>query len=208
MGKRMTAAPILAANNWTSNAELIADVARLGYIRDDDSVLDPTFGLGTWWKRYQPAHLAIPVFPEFDFRDMPYKDDMFDVVAYDPPYVCIGGRTTTGIPEFHERYGLTETPRSPFGLQMYINEGLDECWRVARRHVFVKCQSYISSGKLWPGEFKTYEHAMSLGLVLEDRFVHVTHPRPQPHRDRQVHARNNTSTLFIFRKKTSKRNAA
>lgn len=191
---------VLAATYWTSNAELIEDVVGLGYIRPEDLVLDPTYGRGTWWKNYTPANFVSHV-NDFDFRHMPYEDDAFDVVAYDPPYVCIGGRTTSGIPEFHERYGLTDAPRSPFDLQQLINGGLDECARVTRRIVLVKCQDYISSGKLWPGTFETYAYAVDcLGLTLVDRFVHLTHPRPQPQRDRQVHARNNTSTLFVFKK--------
>jgi hypothetical protein len=48
-------APVLAVAAWPTNAELIADVARLGYIRG--RVWDATYGRGVWWKLYRPACL-------------------------------------------------------------------------------------------------------------------------------------------------------
>ena len=54
-----TAGPVLAAGDWPSNADLIADVARL-YIRDDDRVMDVTYGRGTWWQRFRPPGLVAP----------------------------------------------------------------------------------------------------------------------------------------------------
>lgn len=195
--------PVLAAQHWTSNAELILDLHELCYLRDDDEVLDPTYGKGTWWKLWSPRNLAHHdlALDGVDFRDLPYVDNRFDVVAFDPPYVSVGGRTTSGIPEMLERYGLVGAPTSPAGVQTLINAGLTECARVARRHVLVKCQDYISSGKFFDGTFQTRDRALELGLVLQDRFVHLTHPRPQPRRDRQVHARNNLSTMFVFSKR-------
>lgn len=195
---------VLAAQHWASNAELIYDVACLGYLRKDDHVLDPTFQNGVWWKRFMPDHLTYhtrELDPTWDFRDMSrYGNDAFDVVAFDPPYVSKGGRSTSGIPEMDERYGLTDAPSSPAGVQELINDGLAECNRVAKRIVLVKCQSYISSGRFFPGDYQTWWHATyALGMPLIDRFVHVTKaPRPQPGGRRQVHARNNVSTLFVF----------
>jgi hypothetical protein len=67
--------------------------------------------------------------------------------------------------------------------------------------VLVKCQDYISSGKLWPGTHPTLTCALDLGFRFEDRFEHVmANPRPQPLRKQQVHAHRNLSTLFVFRK--------
>lgn len=200
--ERISAGPVLAATHWQSNADLIVDLVKLGHLRADDLVLDPTYGKGTWWKKWAPANLCHHDFAAdgIDFRDMPYADDRFDVVAFDPPYVSVGGRTTSGIPEMHDRYGLTDAPTTPAGVQALINAGLAECARVTSDRILVKCQDYISSGKFFDGTFQTRNRAIELGLVLVDRLVHLTDPRPQPPRDRQVHARNNLSTMFVFRK--------
>lgn len=204
--------PILAAQYWKSNAELIADVARLGYIGPD--VLDPTYGKGNWWKLYTPTgrfdksdimhDVPAGVMGDVDFRDLPWLDNIFDTVAYDPPYVCVGGRKTTGIAGMHAAYGLTNAPKTPVDLQLLIEAGLAECERVVKPKgtILVKCQDYISSGKLWNGTFHTQEYARySLDLELVDKFEHIAKAsRAQPGGRRQVHARRNLSTLLVFRK--------
>ncbi|HXR67611.1 MAG TPA: class I SAM-dependent methyltransferase [Dermatophilaceae bacterium] len=204
--------PVLAAHSWPSNADLIADVARLGYLKPTDRILDPTYGRGVWWKRWMPAELVTNMRAEggWDFREIPFPDGHFDAVGYDPPYVCIGGRKTTGMPEFHNRFGLDETPTSPRGLQELINAGLAECHRVVRPSgiVLVKCQDYITSGQLWPGTHHTLVAALDLGFVLVDRLERIQrNPRPQPGNrwkggvpSTQQHARRNLSTLFVLRR--------
>lgn len=198
----------LAATAWPSNGHLIADVFELYryLIGDDPLVLDPTYGKGNWWTMHRPSRLNARgrvEHPDWDFRAMPHEwSDRYDVVAYDPPYVCVGGRTTSGIPGMHAAYGLTDAPRTPVELQRLIDDGLDECVRVARKGglILVKCQDYISSGKLWIGTHHTLTHALSLGLETIDRLEHHGAVRPQPAGRRVMHARRNLSTLFVFRR--------
>jgi tRNA G10 N-methylase Trm11 len=191
---------VYAADNWPTNAALIADAASL-YWDKGVCTLDPTYGRGLWWKQWRPVELVITdIRTGTDFRHLPFEDGSFSQIAYDPPYVSVGGRKTTTIPDLHHRYGLTDAPTSPRALQTLINEGLTELRRVCapRWIVFAKCQDYISSGKLWPGTHHTLTHAMALGFNLLDRFEHHGSPRPQPPGRRQVHARRNLSTLFVL----------
>ena len=195
---------VLAAHDWGTNAELIADVAEL-WLGRGVKTLDPTYGKGTWWKKWRPVNLVTHdiVIDGVDFRDVPHNDWEFGQVAFDPPYVSIGGRKTSGMKEMHERYGMDLTSKNPAELQFFINAGMKECIRVLRPGgvLVMKCQDYVSSGKLFPGTFHTLEHAINkCGLELVDRFEHIGTPRPQPRRRQQVHARRNLSTLFVFRK--------
>ena len=194
---------MLAASAWPTNAHLIEAVATLGYLRYEDRVLDPTFGRGVWWGRWRPAELVTHDIRQdgVDFRDLPYADGEFDAAVFDPPYVSVGGRKTTGLPDLHDRFGLTDAPTTPAGVQALINEGLGEVARVVRPGglVLVKCQDYISSGKFWPGTHKTTSCALLLGLEIVDRLEHLAGVRPQPPGRRQVHARRNLSTLLVFR---------
>jgi hypothetical protein len=222
---------ILAAHRWRSNAELIAAVHALGYLRDSDHVLDSTFGRGVWWKVWRPEKLTehhwhqspsntgagpcltcgigFEEHPRLDFRDLPYSDGVFDAAAFDPPYAARGSsKTTADMQDFNDRYGRP-ADSTPEGIQVLIDGGLTEMARVVKPKgiVLVKCQSYVWSGSLWNGTYFTQRHAESLGLELVDEFIHVTSPRPQPgNRTRkdgkpvvQVHARRNTSTLFVYR---------
>lgn len=207
----MTDFPVLAACNWPTNGDLIADVAKL-YIGADDHVLDATYGRGLWWTKYRPIGLTTNDIVAgradfaYDFRDLHAGwGSAFDVVAYDPPYVCVGGRDTSTIPDFHDRYGLTTAPKSPRDLQKLMDHGLTEMVRVTRPGglILMKCQDYVSSGKLWPGTYWSQEWARVLQLELVDRFEHIGGARPQPPNRRQVHARRNLSTLFVFRKSRS-----
>lgn len=198
---------ILAATAWPKNADLIADVARLGYLNRDDYVVDPTYGRGKWWTIWRPDRLVAHDIDidGVDFRRLPHIAETFDVVAFDPPYVSVGGRSTTGLPDFHDRYGMDDAPKSPADLQRLIDGGLTEAWRVVRPGgiVLVKCQDYVSSGKLWPGTHRTLSAAYDFGFELLDRLEHVSlKPRPQPKGRRQVHARRNLSTLFVLKRPT------
>lgn len=202
---------VLAAHAWPTNAHLIADVARLGYLRLADRVLDPTHGRGTWWKLWRPTELVTYNSPVdgSDYRQIDEPAASFDAAAYDPPYVCTGGRSTSTIGEFNDRYGLSDTPRRPGELQAMNDAGLAECARVVRPGgvILVKCADYVWSGKVVWGTDATRSAALALGLEVVDRFEHVGHARAQPKRTRadgvpvrQHHARRNVSTLFVLRR--------
>lgn len=209
----MTASPVLAAETWPTNGHLIADVARL-YLRPDDLVLDPTWGRGKWWTRYQPARLIrhdLHTLDGVDFRNLPEANGSFDVVAFDPPYVAMGGRTTSGLGQMMDAYGMRDAPATPQQLWKVIVDGLDEINRVLKPRglLLMKCQDYVWSGRLQPVTYWAIDMQAFYDCELVDRFEHVTKPRPQPttNRDgtprRQVHARRNLSTLLVFRKACS-----
>jgi hypothetical protein len=198
---------ILAATRWPTNAELIEDCARLGYLRKEWRTLDPTYGNGIWWRKWSPERLIINKYiPEenlgYDFCKTPWPGGFFDAIAFDPPYVSVGGRKTTTTPDFHDRFGLTNAPTSPAGVQDLINNGMREMRRILKVKgiLLVKCKSYISSGKLWPGVHLTWDWGVNvLGLELVDELTFVGDPGQQSQK-RQVHARQNSSTLFVFGK--------
>jgi hypothetical protein len=195
---------IKAATSWSSNAHMIEDCFSLGYLSQEALTLDPTYGRGGWWKRQKPNTLITHDLANdgINFHNLPYNDNHFDAVVYDPPYVATGGRSTTGIPDFFDRYGLKNAPRTPIDLQNYINKGLTECDRVltSKGFLLVKCKDYISSGKLWIGTHHTLTHALNINLTLVDRLEYITSGVVQPANRRQIHARRNLSTLFIFKK--------
>lgn len=106
------AVQILAANRFGSNTDLLIACRDLGYI--GERVLDPTYGRGNWWTKWRPADLTCHDIASdgVDFRDLPHDAGSFDTVAFDPPYIPQGGRTTSTEQGFLERYGLLTVPKT------------------------------------------------------------------------------------------------
>jgi len=206
--------PILAASDWPTNAALIADCAKLNYIRVNDKVLDPTYGRGLWWTDYRPEHLTErdrKTHPEWDFRKMDeFADATFHCVAFDPPYVAQGGRKTIGAKaqDFADRFGMVDCAPTPPTVQADIEAGMRASYRVLKRRgrLLMKCKSYISGGKFFPGVHYCVVAGWETGFLLVDEVVHLAGTGPQPGKNldgstrRQAHFRSNFSTMLVFRK--------
>lgn len=213
---------VLCADTYADNGEMILALTRIPrkapYLTDDSFILDTTYGSGVWWKHWRPKRLVHP--PGLNYFALPFAPNTFDAVTFDPPYVATGGKETSGVPEFNERYGLHDADaETPAELAVNIREGFDECLRVTRGRVrgtrtrqsypgglvIVKCMDYVSSGKQFLGTHDILTHALARGCRMEERLLMINaKPSMQPHSaDNQVHARNNYSTMFVFRKMES-----
>lgn len=151
------------------------------------AAIDTTYGQGGWWTTGGRERLGDLHVHSGDMRDTGLADASVDVVFYDPPYVSVGGRTTTQIQEFFDAYGLGDAPKTPHQLQILMNEGLDEACRILRPKgfVFMKCTNYVSSGKLWTGVTKSIDHALTIPKMrVFDLIVHETGTGPQPETDK------------------------
>ena len=196
---------VLATSKWATNADLIADCATLGYLRPGWRTLDPTYGYGTFWQKWQPYPGLLvacdlekgksPLGYGVDFRDLPWEDGAFDCVVFDPPYKLNG----TPDEVVDERYGV-ETPRTWQERMELCRAGIKECARVynGKGYFLVKCQDQVSSGKVRWQTIDFTAAAEECGLGLVDRFDFLG-GRPQPEGRRQVHARRNSSQLLVFK---------
>lgn len=186
-----------------TNADLILDAHRLRYLRNDDVILDATYGRGVMWRRWTPlrgtlmtndllreAHTQT----HHDFRWLPYTDRAFDAVVFDPPYKLNGTPSTDDV---DARYGVDTYTRWQDRYAL-IEDGLVECARVAKRTLLVKCMDQVVSGRVrWQThDFVNHVHAYT-GMRLVDE-LHLPGSREQPAGRRQVHARRNYSTLLVF----------
>lgn len=198
----------MAIRTWASNAELIADCARLGYLRQEWRTLDCTYGYGTFWNIWRPRHLiGTDIDPHRnhfspgtgeDFRRLPFSNRSFDCVVLDPPYK-LNGTPNENAGGMDERFGVHRVTDWRERMQL-VRDGLTECERVlGDGYLLLKCQDQVCSGKVrWQTDEFT-EHARSLGLGKVDRFDFLSY-RPQPNGRRQIHARRNASTLLVFKR--------
>lgn len=197
----MTTGLIKAVTAWPNNAALIADCARIGYLDGELVTLDPTYGRGMWWTKWRPTDLIMHDIrlDGVDFRHLPEADDSISQAVFDPPYMAPGGRKTSTIGDFNDRFGLHESARTPADNQVVINDGIGELARVLthRAVLLVKCMDYVNSGRLFPGTHYTLTHALASGFRLVDRLEHVGRMGPQS-QTTQVHARRNLSTMFVL----------
>lgn len=206
---------LLSSFAWRTNADLIAEVAQL-FLHEGMPAIDLTYNEGRWWRRWCPDNLVCndldPRYGDYhyDFRKTPFPDNEFHLVAFDPPYVSTGGRKTSTIADMNDAYGMTTSAKSPQSNQVNINLGLDEAFRICAPGgiILVKCKDYISSGKLWNGTYHTLHHVYThFSFELLAIYNHITEsagPQPAENLDgserAQVHPRNNSSVLYVFRK--------
>ena len=201
---RISVSEIMAVGQWPTNGDLILDVVELGYLYKSDLVLDPTYGLGVFWRKWKPNNLVAsdldpeksPTGQSVDFCNLPHPDGEFDAVVLDPPYKLNG---TPSTPD--ERYGV-DVVRSWQDRHRLIRDGITEGVRVLRSGgvLLLKCQDQVCSGKVRWQTIEFANHAASCGgMTLEDVFMPTGH-RPQPGGRRQLHARRNYSSLMVFQK--------
>lgn len=192
-----------------TNGPLMAAVAKL-WIRPGDTVVDVTYGRGMFWTHYgHPGpfithDLAID---GVDFSHLPELDHSVDVVVLDPPYTAIGGRATSTLPDFNDRYGLIAAPANPDELRQLIAAGIKEAARILSPggRLLIKCADYISSGKYQTGLQHVLNTGVDAGLEIVDIFIHHSGTGPQPTKNldgtlrRQVHSRRAHSYLVVFK---------
>lgn len=192
-------APPMAAVTVRTNGELIAEVARLHPL---DDVVDVTYGRGLWWTLHRPARLVEHdlALDGVDFRRLPEADRSVRCVAFDPPYVPVGGRDTSTVPDFLRRYGLVDAPTGPGELRELIAGGLAEILRVLEPGglALVKSMNYVCGGRHRPQAVWTLVDAERLGYGVVTQYVHVTGPGPQPAGRRVRSPRANYSVLAVL----------
>lgn len=194
---------VLAIDTYKSNADLILACRDLGYI--EGVVMDPTYGMGTFWSKWKPDGVYTDLDPlkspsggSIDFTAMShYADREFDTVVFDPPYKLNG----TPNDAVDNRYGVHEPTRWQDRMGLCI-QGIGECARVSKKWLLVKCQDQVCSGKVRWQTIQFAFHAEAQGFELVDMLHYVAY-RPQPEGRSQVHARRNYSTMLVLRRRGS-----
>lgn len=207
--------PILAFTDCNDNAELIEHCFTLGYLAEDRFTLDPTYGLGRFWKIRRPDRLVAsdldpersPYGKSVDFLALPWPDETFEVVVFDPPYKLNGTSTGEGPSEADDDYGVTEYMGWRERHAM-IKAGITESVRVLERGgvLLVKCQDQVCGGRIRFQAREFAEHTESIEIndqpvgMFQVDMLHLPGYRHQPKNRRQATAHRNYSTLLVFRK--------
>lgn len=194
--------------SWaTSNSEAMRRLMEL-YARPGQTVIDPTFGKGVFWKSvdvgqydFHPSDLINGV----DVRSLPFEDASVDVAVYDPPYRYV--ERTTVPSHVDEQYQLSGSLRLATrpgidGVLDLYQDGIAEMMRVLRRggFLFVKCQDTAGDGKQTWVHIEVMEMCRKADLEPVDLLVVVTE-RPPPTRWKIQRSLKKAHSYFIVARK-------
>ena len=204
-----------------NNADVFPKVLRL-HVQEGWKIADITYGKGVFWRKirtdkydFYPSDIADGT----DCRSLPYEDESFDCIVFDPPYMegffRDGNSTKAGAGThnaFRDHYSNGhEAPKHGGGkwhaavVELY-EEGGREAHRVLRdRGVFiVKCQDEVSANRQNLTHVEVINAYSEVGFFCKDLFVVVRSNRPGMSKVlKQVHARKNHSYFLVFVKMPS-----
>lgn len=160
---------IMAFRTTGNNSHLIEDCFTLGYLTDDMKILDPTYGMGVFWKRHRPPQLVgtdidptkspgghwggsyFPGGQSMDFTRMNiWVEPEFDAVVFDPDYKMQGTDSGNGPAAMNPRFGMAREYRAVAEQMGIIGLGLIECVRVTKPGgvIAVKHMDQVVSGEV------------------------------------------------------------
>lgn len=205
------------------NAELFRKVLDL-HVPTGSEVADVTYGKGTFWSDVPETAYDVhgtdidpdrsPTGESVDCRDLPYDDDSFDCVVFDPPYAegyyrrqsdqLAGGGSHQSFREAYSNGEVLDTGGSKYHqavLDVYFRGGR-EAARVLREDgtLVVKTQDEVSANTQELTHVQIIDfYERELGLYTKDLFVLVRPNTPhQTGMHNQIHARKNHSYFLVF----------
>jgi SAM-dependent methyltransferase len=197
-----------------SDAELLEDMLSFYPRRRPRRILDATVNARRFWKGSSRKIVGLDINPRFrpdvvgDNRDMPFDDEGFDVVVYDPPHVPNQGKDVAK--DFRRRFGLVlkSGMRRGFNLSHLYRPFAQEAYRVLRRdgHLFCKITDYIHHHKYQWAHVEFMKAAVEIGFVACDCIVKVRkNPIVDPKWKKAHHSRRHHCYWLVFRKSTNPR---
>jgi len=176
-------------------ATIVTLILRVAF-PDAETALDTTYGNGAFWDG--SAHVAVTAHdgnPErapdgvADFTELPYDDEAFDVVLFDPPHVADAGDDSI----MGRRFGTMRNGE----LHAAVRAGACEAFRVGRLGVVIKVADHVHAERFvrmtgWIcaelGEPYDVVHQVRTGAMIDPKW------------EEQRHAYNNGATYLIFRR--------
>jgi SAM-dependent methyltransferase len=174
-------------------------------------VLDATINAGRFWKGSGRNVVGIDIDPKFrphlvaDNRRMPFKNNCFDVVVYDPPHVPNQGKDKAK--DFNTRFGLVlkSLATTRYNLNHLYKPFVREAFRVLRPKgvLFCKITDYIHDHRYQWAHVELMQAAVAVGFCACDCIVKVRKgPIIDPKWKKAHHARRHHCYWLVFRKST------
>lgn len=194
----------------SSNEEGFARILAL-YARPGQTIIDPTFGNGRFWKNIDRSlydtHLT-DLGDGINLRALPYANESADVIVLDPPYRYTPAKNTKqdDVPGHGKVDGLYNLQAAALTntasvIALYV-AGFREAARVLRLGGFliVKCQDTVQDGKnIWVHNLLMAE-AETLGFACRDVLIVAPTSILATRWPFQRHLRKGHSYFLVLRK--------
>jgi hypothetical protein len=173
------------------------------------NILDAKVNAGRFWVGSQRNVTGMDIDPAHkpdvvgDNTDMPFPDESFDVVVYDPPHIPNQGKDKSK--DFNKRFGLV--------LKSSIEEGYNfshmyppfckEAHRVLQKNgiLFCKIADYVHGHRFQWAHVEFINAAVAVGFTACDCIVKVRKgPITDPRWKKAHHARRHHCYWLVFRK--------
>jgi tRNA G10 N-methylase Trm11 len=196
------------------NSHTLSQIIKL-YIPAGSSIADITYGNGAFWKQIdiQKYHcLFSDIKTGTDCRALPYANESFDCIVFDPPYMHVSGRSAHRDHQNYEPYYRNNESREIIKkyheavLDLYFKTAI-EAFRVLKKNgiLIIKCQDEVCANKQRLTHVEIINELTCLNYICEDLFVVMRANKPGVSRMiQQRHARKNHSYFLVFRKKITK----
>jgi SAM-dependent methyltransferase len=172
-------------------------------------ILDATINAGRFWLGSQRPVIGLDIERRHrpsvvgDNMRMPFHDDAFDVVVYDPPHVPNQGKDKQK--DFNTRFGLVlKSPaKNGYNFSHLYGPFVQEAYRVLKPEgiLFCKITDYVHNHRLQWAHVELIQAATAVGFRPCDCIVKVRKgPIVDPKWQTAHHARRHHCYWLVFRK--------
>jgi SAM-dependent methyltransferase len=172
-------------------------------------ILDATVNGGRFWRGSQRAVIGLDINPHYhpdvvgDNLSMPFRDEVFDVVVYDPPHIPNQGKDRSK--DFNTRFGLVLKSSAEHGYNfshLYL-PFVREAYRLLRAEGILLCKitDYVHNHRLQWAHVDLIQASTATGFCPCDCIVKVRKgPIVDPKWQVAHHARRHHCYWLVFRK--------
>lgn len=213
---------VIVSSHFGDNSDLFPKILDL-FVSEGSRIADVTFSKGVFWRKVDVSKYEF--FPSdiktgIDARSLPYDDESFDALVFDPPYMegllrsntseLAGGGTHKSFREYYsdgKGHKGSELKYHDRVIDLYMQSAI-EAKRVLRPGgvYIVKCQDEVSANRQKLTHVELIYGLDKLGFYCKDLFVLTRSNMPVVSRLlKQEHARKNHSYFLIFIKIAGKK---
>ena len=172
-------------------------------------ILDATVNAGRFWRGSNHRVIGLDINPAVrpsivgSNSAMPFANEAFDVVVYDPPHIPNQGRDKNK--DFQSRFGLVvKSPRqNGYNLTHTYPPFLEEAYRVLVPEgiLLAKIADYVHNHRMQWAHFELMKAAMAQGFTACDMIIKTRKgPIVDPRWKKAHHARRQHAFWLVFRK--------